>query len=163
MTHGKVGMSIDFRSVLDFFHEAIGRVLVLVGFFLLISSVALFSKAWQYSSMASLVLGVTLVVVGIVVHFESPTLKVPSREGWGTILVCISAVFFATAVGFFLFAVPGSVWAMPASLGRRGVGEVILFMDLTRPNAWLSPILIWSGVGLFAFGILLKFSREYLE
>lgn len=163
MTHGKLGMSIDVKSVLDFFHEAIGKVMVLLGFLLLVSSVALFSKAWQYSSIASLVLGVSLVVVGVVIHYESPTLKVPSREGWGTILVCVSAVFFATAIGFFLFAVPGSVWAMPASWGRRGVGESILLMDLTRPNMWLTPILMWSGIGLFAFGILLKFSREYLE
>lgn len=157
------GMSIDFRSVLDFFHEAIGKVMVLIGLFLLISSVALFSKAWQYSSIASLVFGVFLIVVGIVVNYESPTLKVPSREGWGTILVCASAVFFATAVGFFLFAVPGSVWAMPAVWGRRGVGQVILLMDLARPSAWLAPIFIWGGVGLFVLGVLLKFSREYLE
>jgi len=163
MTHGKLGMSIDFRPVLDFFREAMGKVLVLIGFFLLISSVALFSKAWQYSSLTSLVLGVFLVVVGIVVHYESPTLKFPSREGWGTILVCVSALFFATAVGFFLFAVPGSVWAMPAAWGRRGVGEVILLVDLTRPSAWLTPILIWAGIGVFGFGVLLKFSREYLE
>lgn len=163
MTHGKLRMPIDLRTGLDFVSNAIGRIMVVAGFFLLIGAVALFSKAYQFSSVASFVLGVFLIVTGAIVHYESPALKVPSREGWGAILVCVSTVFLASALVVILYAVPGSLFAMPRSWGRAGsTTDYILLLDLQRPNAWLAPFLAWTGIGLLVLGLLLKFSREIL-
>jgi hypothetical protein len=156
-------MPLDLRAGLDFLGNAIGRIMVVAGFFLLIASVALFSKAYQWSSIASFVLGAFFIITGAIVHYESPTLKVPSREGWGAILVCVSAVFIASAAVVTLYAVPGALWAMPRSWGRAGsTTDYILLLDLRRPNAWLAPFLAWTGIGLLVVGLLLKFSREIL-
>jgi len=161
MTHGKPRMPLDLRARLGFVSDAIGRIMVVVGFFLLIAAVALFSKAYQWSFAAALMLGVFLIVFGIVLHYESLTLKVPSKGGLGTILMCTSTMFLAGGIVAALFAVPGSLWAIPFRI--HGGTEYVLLLRLDRPNAWLTPILMWIGVGLFVFGFLLKFSGEILS
>jgi hypothetical protein len=158
MTVGKSNMPIDLKAALELFSDVIDKIMIVAGFFFLIIAVALFSKAYQWFSAASLLLGVLLIVVGTIVHFESFTLKVPSREGWGTVLVCVSSVFMASAVIVSLFAVPSSIFAMPTSY-HRGADYIIL-VSLTRPNAWLAPILVWVGIGLLVLGIVLKFSED---
>ena len=158
MTHGKLSMPIDLKAALGFFSDAIDKIMLVAGFFLLILAVFLSSPMYPWFSAASFLFGVILIVVGTILHYESFALKVPSREGWGTILICVSAVFMAAAVVVSLFAVPGSVWISRAGF-KPGQRSVIL-ITLTRPNAWLAPILGWTGIGLLVFGAMLKFFRD---
>jgi hypothetical protein len=151
-------MSIEFQAASEFFRNIIDKIMVVAGIISLLASVALFSPMYQWVSEVTFLSGVLLIVLGAVLHFESFTLKVPSREGWGTILMCVAAMFMATAVMFLLFAVPGGAYVMPTSF-RRGAESIIL-ISLTRPNAWLAPILIWVSVGFLVFGLFLKFSRD---
>jgi uncharacterized membrane protein len=158
MTHGKTFMSIDLKEALEFLRDAIDKIILVTGFFLLILAVALFSRTYQWYSSISLLCGVLLIVVGISLHYESFTLKIPSAEGWGTILMGISALFMAAAVIVFLFAVPGRAYVLPTSFRPRA--ENIIFITLTRPNAWIAPIFAGIGIGLFIFGVVLKFFRD---
>lgn len=153
-------MPINLRAALDFLRNVIGRIMVLAGFLFLVISVLLFTPMYQWLFAVSFFLGVFLIIFGIALHFESFTLKVPSREGWGTILICVSAFCIASALIVALFAVVGETHILPTSF-RRGAENIIL-ISLARPNAWLAPILIWAGVGFFVFGLLLKLSREIL-
>jgi len=158
MTHGKLNMTIDLKAALGFFSDVIDKILLVAGFFFLILAVFLLSPMYQWFSAASFLLGVLLIVVGTILHFESFALRVPSREGWGTILICVSAVFMATAAIVAFFAVPGSGWMSRAGF-KPGQRSVIL-ITLARPNAWLAPILGWTGIGLLVFGAMLKFFRD---
>ena len=148
-------MPIDFGAVAEFLHNIIDRIMVLAGIFFLIIAVLEFSPAYQWFTVASFLFGGFLIVSGIALHFESFTLKVPSREGWGTILMCVSVLCMSGAIMVALFAVAGKAYLLPTSF-RRGA-DYILLVELVRPTLWLAPILLWGGVGLFLFGLALKF------
>lgn len=151
-------MPIDLEAVLEFFSDAMGKIMIIAGFFFLIIAVSLFSRVYQWLSMTSFLLGVLLIVVGTILHFETLTWKVPSKKGWGTILICVSAMFMASAVAFFFFAVPGSAWILPTSFRRGDVrGSYIILIDLKRPSAWLTPIMGCIGIILLIFASVLKF------
>lgn len=156
--HGKLSMPTSHRAVSESFFDVIDKIMLVTGFLLLVAAVALFSKAYQWVSAASFVLGVLLVVVGAILRSESFRLKVPSKEGWGAILICVSAAVMAGAVIALFFAVPGQSFIMPTSF-RRGADSIIM-INLDRPNAWLSPILAAFGLGLLVFGVVLKFHRD---
>lgn len=147
-------MPIDLEAILEFFSDAIDKIMLVAGFFFLIIAVSLFSPVYQWFSAASFLFGVLLIIVGSILHFESFTLKIPSREGWGTILICASAMFMATAGIVTFFAEPGSVIILPTSF-RPGAKSIML-ITLTRPIAWLAPVLAWIGIGLLVFGFMLK-------
>lgn len=148
-------MPIDLEAVLEFFSDAMGKIMIIAGFFFLIIAVSLFSRVYQWLSMTSFLLGVLLIVVGTILHFETLTWKVPSKKGWGTILLSVSAMFLAVSAAVFFFAVPGSAWMLPTSF-RRGAQDVLL-IDLAHPSAWLAPILVWTSIGLLVIGVMLKF------
>ncbi len=151
-------MPIDFKAALQFFSDAIDKIMLVAGFFFLIMAVSLFSVVYQWFSAASFLVGVHLIVVGTILHFESFTLKVPSREGWGTILICVSAELVAAATMLALFAVPGRAVILPTGF-KPGSGYIAI-INSTRPYLWLAPILALSGIGLLLFGVVLKFFRE---
>lgn len=148
-------MPIGLGAVLGFLHDIVDRIMVLAGIFFLIIAILQFSPAYQWFTVASFLFGVFLIVFGTALHFESFTLKVPSREGWGTILICVSVLCMSTAMMVALFAVAGKAHILPTSF-RRGA-ENIIVIELVRPTLWLAPILLWGGVGLLLFGLALKF------
>lgn len=158
MPHGKFNMCVDFRTVLESLGDVAGRLMVAAGIFLVIFAVLQFTPAYQWFSFASFLFGVFLIVTGIAVHFESFRVKVPSKEGWGTILMCLSVLCIAAAVTFLFYAEVGRAYIMPTSF-RRGAEKLIL-IDLARPTAWLAPILFWTGIGFLVSGFVLKFSKE---
>lgn len=151
-------MPIDLAAALEFLRDVKDRIMAVVGFVFVIIAVLQFSPMYQLFSVASFLFGVFLIIFGVALHFESLTLKVPSREGWGTIMICVSAFCIASAAMFALFAVVDKLLILPTSF-RRGADNIMV-ITLARPYAWLAQILIWAGVGLFVFGLVLKFSRE---
>jgi hypothetical protein len=152
-------MLIDIKTALGFISRIIDKIMVVVGAFFIIFAILQFTPAYQWVSFSSFLFGVFLIVVGVALHFESPSFKVPSREGWGTILICLSFLLMATAITLLLYAVIGRMQIVPTSF-RRGAESLIRF-GLDRPAAWLAPILFWSGVGVLIFGIVLKLSRDW--
>jgi len=151
-------MPIRHKTVWGFVGGVVDKVFVLIGFSLLIFAVSSFSQAYQWEFALGLPLGVFLIMVGIVLHFEVFTLKIPSREGYGTILLCVSVLFMAGAVIAAFFAVPGESYAFPTS--DKPGAKWITVLQLERPNAWLAPILFGLGVGLLILGFVLRSFRD---
>lgn len=150
-------MPIRHKTVWGFVGGVIDKVFVLVGFSAHRSSF-FFSQAYQWEFALGLLLGVFLIMVGIVLHFEVFTLKIPSLEGYGTILLCASVLFMAGAVIAAFFAVPGESYAFPTS--DKPGAKWITVLQLERPNAWLAPILFGLGVGLLILGFVLRSFRD---
>jgi hypothetical protein len=148
------------QTASEFFRGIIDKIMVVAGISLLVTSVVLFSSMYQWFSAAVFLFGVFLILLGAVLHFETLSWKIPSREGWGTIVLCFAAMLMATAVVVLFFAVPGEVFIWQMRKGARGPEVLYALFDLIHPTAWLAPILAWAGVGFLALGVFLKFSRD---
>lgn len=148
------------QTVSKFFRGTTDKIMVVAGISLLVASVALFTAMYQWFSGAVFLSGVFLVLLGVVLHFETLSLKVPSRGGWGTIVVCLGVMLMATAAVVLFFAVPGEVFTWLARKGARSPLVLTVLFDLNHPFAWLAPIFVWVGVGFLVLGLFLKFSRE---
>jgi hypothetical protein len=146
-------VSKSFRSITD-------KIMVIAGIFLLVASVALFTAMYQWFSGAVFLSGVFLILLGVVLHFETLSWKIPSIAGWGTIAMCFAVMLMATAAVVLLFAVPGEVFTWLARKGARSPLVLTVLFDLNHPIAWLAPIFAWVGVGFLVLGVFLKFSRE---
>ena len=134
--------------------------MVVVGVSLLVASVALFTAMYQLLSGAVFLSGVFLILLGLVLHFETLSWKIPSKAGWGTVAMCLAVMLMATAAVVLLFAVPGEVFTWLARKGARSPLVLTVLFDLNHPIAWLAPIFAWVGVGFLVLGVFLKFSRE---
>lgn len=180
-------MPIEFRAILDFFRDAIGRIMIILGASFIFIALLHLNRVYQWVSSLSLLLGVTLIIIGTALHNESFKWKVPSIDGVGTILIYVSPVFMTAAVVALIFATPtGEGLILPPYYGspddspfpvfipptytpghygqpRSGLSpgsDVCMAMVLGRPYAWLAAPLVLTGLGLLAFGFLLKFVRD---
>jgi uncharacterized membrane protein HdeD (DUF308 family) len=90
-------MQINAREAKEFIGNTINKVMVVCGILLLVVALLYITQAFQWVSTISFILGVFLITLGAILHVESFKLKMPSREGWGAILILISAVFLSAA------------------------------------------------------------------
>ena len=148
------------QRVSEFFRGIMNKIMVVAGISLLVASIALFTAMYQWLSGAVFLSGVFLVLLGVVLHFETLSWKVPSREGWGTIAICFAVMLMATAAVVLLFAVPGEVFTWLQRKGARSPLVLYVLFDLNHPAAWLAPIFAYVSVGFLLLGVFLKFSRE---
>jgi hypothetical protein len=148
------------QRVSEFFRGIMNKIMVVAGISLLVASVALFTAMYQLLSGAVFLSGVFLVLLGVVLHFETLSWKVPSREGWGTIAICFAVMLMATTVVVLLYAVPGEVFTWLQRKGARSPLVLYVLFDLNHPIAWLAPIFACVSVGFLVLGVFLKFSRE---
>ncbi len=156
-------MPPSYEVAQQFLSDIIDKVLIIAGAFFLVMTVLFFSPAYQWVSMVFLLLGVTSIIVGIVLRFESFELKIPSLEGWGTISICASAILMASAVGVALYAVAGRAYLLPAFQRAGGRLPAVYYkylLTLVHPTLWLTPILAVAGIALLTFGLFLKFYRD---
>lgn len=168
----KAKLLVSRAAVYDFFSDALGRILLIIGVVLLFLGLLFFgSSAHQWTSAASLFLGTLCFVTGIALYLESPIeLKVPSKSGLGTILMCISALLFVGAM-ILVFVIKTPIdYKIPEKdyfqlsqsefleTGRipfqifLGIREIAI-----RPFAWLAPFSIILGFCTLLAGFLLKF------
>lgn len=168
-------MHIEIRAILDFFKDSIERIVIILGAFLFLISVLLLSPVYQWFSSLSLFFGVTLIIIGTALHFESFKWKVPSAKGLGAILIYVSLLFMAAAVATAILAVPKRIALLPVSGGRdeHDTPRVsitpgafphkegsILVMFTEHPYTCLAALLMLTGLGLLALGCLLKFAKD---
>ncbi len=156
-------MPEDHEVAGQFLSGIIDKVLIIAGAFFLVLTLLFFTPAYQWFSLVFLLLGVAFMVVGVILHFESFELKVPSMEGWGTISICASAILMTLAVGVALYAVAGRAYLLPAfqrAGGRLPAVYYVYLLTLVHPNLWLAPILASVGIALLVLGFFLKFYRD---
>ena len=158
--------------------------MIILGASFIFIAVLYLTRVYQWVSSLSLFFGVTLITIGTALHLESFEWKVPSIDGLGTILMHVSPVFMTAAVVTLIFATPTEemlilppYWGpiedspfpvfipptyTPGHYGQprgRAQGDAYMSMILGRPYAWLATPLVLTGLGLLAFGFLLKFAR----
>ena len=152
------------RAILDFFRDSIELIMISLGIFSIFVALLLLTRVYQYGSSALWLLGVTLIIIGIVLYFESFQWKVPSVKGFGTLLICISFVFVAVAVVAIFFAVPRGLFIQPGDPlhPRPNSDTLIISMPIERPYVWLAAPLMLTCLGLLAFGFLLRFVDDIL-
>lgn len=150
------------QTASEFFKDIKDKIMVVAGTSLLVASVVLFSSMYQWFSGAVFLSGVFLILLGVVLHFETLSWKIPSREGWGTIVLCFSVMLMATALVVLFFAVPGEAFIWLQRKGARSPLVLYMLFDLIHPAAWLAPILAWVSVGFLVLGVFLKFSRDII-
>jgi hypothetical protein len=157
-------MPIEVESIADFSKHSIGKILIASGAILLLVFILFLSHAYQWVSVFSVLLGVILMLVGTALHFESFEWKVPSLEGFGTILIYLSPLFMATALATAMFAVPIGLAVTPYYDSATSEGYYprlhAIFMLLEQPSAWLATPLMMTGLGFLALGCILKFARD---
>lgn len=170
----KFKMPIEVRAILNFFAECMGRFMIILGIFCIFVAVFFMSAMYQWDFCSSWLFGVTLVIIGSALHRESFKWKVPSIDGFATILTYIGPWFIAAAVTPVVFAVPQKIYGIPSYGGVDPDGSPFLFVTpgnvskdvthilvrLERPYAHLAGPLVLTGLGLLGFGCLLKFVRQ---
>jgi hypothetical protein len=80
-----------------------GTISVLLGLALLVLSVLLFTMLGNPYSASCLFFGITFVALGIFAKIGMFWVKLHSRGGLGTVLICASIVFFAFSLALFQF------------------------------------------------------------
>lgn len=160
-------MPIDKYGIADVVKDSLGKILVAVGFLSFVIGVLNTSKMGSLVFAVGLFLGVCLMVIGLAINFELFKVKIRSREGTGTILMCIAPLIIVSGVIALFFAEYN--WAgrylMPTQ--RRGYivkdGSIlaIVIVPLARRYLWLFKPLIVAGAILFAVGVLLKLSDNF--
>jgi len=167
-----VKLRTDIKRAFEFFGEALGKILVVIGVVLFFVGILFFgSSAHQMISATGLLLGTLCLITGIVLHLEGlPELKFPSKSGLGTVLICVSIMFLVGSMIFVFvikipldYKIPGRFsFEVPVAefLESRGVPhEVILGIReiAMRPLAWLAPLSVVFGLCALLIGFLLKF------
>jgi len=169
-------LEINVRAIFDYARDSIDKILIVAGVFFIFLTVPLLTPADQLLSALSLLVGVISTIIGVGLHFESFSWKIPSLQGLGTIMIYVSFVFIALAVIFAFFTLPTAVIGIPAHWSSYGPLDehgspfayythgaprgYFLAMITDRPTAWLAPPLLAVGLGFLCLGFILKSARH---
>ncbi len=149
---------------LAFLKEYMGRIVAALGGLSILTAALFMTRLYQVVSSISFVVGVALVLSGIALHYETPRWRMPSLEGFGTVLMYVAPIFMATAVVTSIFVVPIGADIIPQRsmwTGRSATGAILIIF-YERSFIWLTSPLMLAGLGLLAFGFVLKFIGENL-
>lgn len=154
-------MQMEIRSILDFIRDHVDAMVISLGIFSIFIALLLLTRVYQYVSSVMWLFGVSLIIVGTALHFEPFQLKVPSRKGFGTLLMYISGLFMAAAVVATIFGVPTGLLIRPSDPWHpRTSSSTLISMSIERPYVWLAAPLMLTGLGILAFGFLLRFAND---
>jgi hypothetical protein len=143
-------------SFLDFVTENFGKIMVFGGVGLLIIGFLMLTGFGSLWSAISFFFGILLLAFGFFAVFGFFSGNLRSLNGLGTILICISVVFFALSLVVFQFlniVVVG--WMQEVFRGAR----LPFFRPIwssERPYLWLSWLSIEVALTLLVIGVVLK-------
>lgn len=147
-------MAIDVLK--EYLQEYSGAILVFSGIVLLVVGLMFMQSFGSPVSAISFFFGIIFVVFGFFARIELFSSKPSSLNGLGTILICISVVFFSLSFSVVEFqAVAGYVSIPQYSRSGKFIGnevEPIIY----RPYAWLSFTSIGIGLLIFFAGLIAK-------
>jgi len=149
-------MPISVSDIVDFVSDILGDLLIVTSVLFFFVGLLFISAFYQWITVITLFLGVVLLVSGVAIRLEGPlTLKMPSRSGFSTILICISVVAIASAGILSLFTTPGG-WKIVDVVFRGFITGQELIVRVAHPLASLFMPLAAIGLGLLFIGVLLK-------
>lgn len=142
---------MNISDILAAAEESLSDILIVSSVLMFFICILFLTPFYQSVSMFSLFFGVIFLVSGFAIRLEGPLmLTMPSKNGFGTILICVSLVVFSLAGICMIFAEPTGV--LPLRFAEGG-----FMVQYAEPLAWLFIPLVAIGIGLSAFGALLKF------
>ena len=142
-------------SFFDFVTENFGKIMVFSGVVLLIIGFLLLTGFGSMWSAISFFFGVLLVAFGFFAMFGFFSGNLRSLNGLGTILICLSVVFFALSLVVFQF-LNIVVIGWLAEVFRGGSLGARALLSSERPYLWLSGLSMDVALMLFVIGVVLK-------
>jgi len=157
-------MPLNKDSVVDFFQEAMGRILIAIGVLFVGGGLLFASSRGSLPFALGLFLGVLFIVVGFGIQAEVFSVNFLSKDGIGTLLILISPLLIVSGFIFMFFSEPD--WSqqmlIPKMVGLHLVpGRWVLIVPLARIYIWLTMPLLIAGALSFAAGLLLKVFDNY--
>jgi len=141
-------MNVD---VLYDVRENLGKVMILVGVVLVVLGLLSLSTMGSAFSAVNLFFGLLFVSLGFLVHIGVFSGGFRSLNGFGTILICLSVVFFVFAAVVFQFQDIGIVGYVQEVFKGARLPFYRMLISTNRPYSWLSYLcVIIGGVLLFA-------------
>ena len=147
-------MAIDVLK--EYLQEYSGGIMVFSGVVLLVVGLMSEETFGSQVSVISFFFGIIFVAFGFFARIGLFSSKLSSLNGLGTILICISVVFFSLSFSVFEFqAIAGYVNIPQFSRNGKFIGNAVEPI-IYRPYAWLSLTSIGIGLSLFFAGLIAK-------
>jgi uncharacterized membrane protein len=146
-------MAIDvFKEYLE---EYSGSIMITAGIVLLVVGLMSYNTFGSLLSAASLFFGIIFVSFGFLARLGFFYLRLRSLNGLGTILVCLSVVFFALSVTFIEFQAVKGIRTVPNFI-RGFIYGYSVIVTTYRPYVWLGLTTIWISLAAFLAGLIVK-------
>jgi hypothetical protein len=146
----------------EYLEEYAGNIMIFVGALLLFVGLLFLANFDSLLSVVTSFFGVILVAYGFFARLGLFYTKLGSSNGLGTILICISVVFFAVSVSLTEYQVVNGIKYVPQYI--RGTFEGYrLDIISSRPYVWFSWDSLWIGLSMFLAGLILKVHRAPRE
>jgi hypothetical protein len=146
-------MAIDvFKEYLE---DYSGSIMIIAGVLLLVVGLMSYNTFGSLLSAATLFFGIIFVSFGFFARLGFFYSRLRSLNGLGTILVCISVVFFALSIAFMEFQAVKGVRTVP-DFFRGFIRGYYQIVTTYRPYVWLGVTSIWVGLASFLAGLIVK-------
>jgi Cu/Ag efflux pump CusA len=145
----------------DFLRENFGKFSIVLGVILFFSGLFLFNTFGSFWSALSLFFGIVLATFGLFLQLEFFG-DLRSLNGFGSILLFASIVFFALSISFFQFVEITSFRLVQEVFKGAVLPFSRVVMHTERPFLWLCGLFFWLGIFLFVAGLAVKIVRLWL-
>lgn len=164
----------EFCRSLDFSRDNLDKTLMAVAVSIFLGGLLFFGwfPIYQWVTLFSFIIGVTLTVTGFAMYFELFKVKLLSKAGVSNLLICVLPMLIVTAMtclfigGKIIYRdpttlIPPGESPLPA-LGFPETPEVMpsSMRQVIRPYGWLTLPISASGLILIIIGSLLKLYDE---
>jgi hypothetical protein len=146
-------MAIDVLK--EYLKEYSGNIMIFSGVLLLVVGLMFVETFGSLVSVVAFFFGIIFVAFGFFARLGLFYLKLSSLNGLGTILICVSVVFFALSFAVIQYQAVKSVVTIPQYLHGVIIGY-ITSINTYRPYAWLSFTSIGVGLPIFLAGLAVK-------
>jgi hypothetical protein len=149
-------MSLRYLDFVDFLTENLGRILIAFGIVSLVFGILSLTTIFTLVPAVALFLGLVLTAYGFLFQLGFFSVRWRSISGFGTVLLCVSVVFFSLAFVAIQFQDISS-FLVREEFSRAGEVLNILGIPIgVRPFFFIFNYGFQLGAVLFAAGLTLK-------
>jgi len=152
-------MLAEREDILGFLKNSVGIILVLAGLLLIVFGLLNLTSTGSLLFAFGLFFGLMLIIGGLIVHFDWFPSNIRSKDGFGSLLMCISPFLIASGLVCFFITQPNwsAAVVLPQSIrGRILPGQWIIEVPYVRVYLWLAILLPITGTLAFAVGFFLR-------
>jgi len=142
-----------------------GMILTIAGLLLMAFGLLNLTMVGSLLFAVGLLFGLMLVISGIILHFDWLPTNIRSKDGMGSLLICLSPFLLASGLICFFVALPdvnaASFIQQTVARGRLKPDAYILQVPYVRIYLWLALLLPASGVIAFVTGLFLRILDDF--